>query len=247
MPNRPPRKYNLDELHGGESSLRRYIRLTVGEDAGLAALLWHEALLGVCTGLPGLVGFGGRSLLYPLCFRGIHQTARLARHVTLRCPRQIRLGRGVVIDEFVQLIATSRRADAITLAEGCSLRSFAMLNAGSPDGFIHMGERTGIGQGVLLYGNGGLTIGKNVMIAAHTSVIASSHVYTDPDKTISEQGYTARGIIIGDNVWIGAGVRVLDGVEIGEGAVVGANAVVNRPVAPRSIVAGVPAREIGRR
>jgi len=61
------------------------------------------------------------------------------------------------------------------------------------------------------------------------------------------QGITANGIIIGQDVWIGAGARILDGVKIGHGAVVAAGAVVTRSVQESVIVAGVPAKEIGRR
>ena len=54
-------------------------------------------------------------------------------------------------------------------------------------------------------------------------------------------------VSVGHDVWIGHGVTVLAGVRIGTGAVVGAGAVVAKDVAPYSIVAGVPAREIKRR
>ena len=62
------------------------------------------------------------------------------------------------------------------------------------------------------------------------------------------QGLLTKGpVVIGDDVWIGAGVRVLDGVRIGSGAIVGAGAVVTSDVAPNTIVAGVPARQISER
>jgi acetyltransferase-like isoleucine patch superfamily enzyme len=52
--------------------------------------------------------------------------------------------------------------------------------------------------------------------------------------------------VIGDRVFIGANATVLMGVTVGEGAVIGAGAVVTNDVAPGTIVAGVPARPIGR-
>jgi acetyltransferase-like isoleucine patch superfamily enzyme len=54
-------------------------------------------------------------------------------------------------------------------------------------------------------------------------------------------------VCIQDDVWIGYGAIVLTGVTIGRGSVVGAGSVVSRDVAPYDIVAGNPARQIGRR
>ena len=51
-------------------------------------------------------------------------------------------------------------------------------------------------------------------------------------------------ILIGNDVWIGAGAIVLDGVKIGDGAIVAAGTVVTKDVPPYSIVGGVPAKII---
>jgi acetyltransferase-like isoleucine patch superfamily enzyme len=59
--------------------------------------------------------------------------------------------------------------------------------------------------------------------------------------------YASGDVAIGSDVWIGAGATVLSGVAIGDGAVVAARAVVTKDVAPYAIVAGNPAREVGRR
>jgi acetyltransferase-like isoleucine patch superfamily enzyme len=55
---------------------------------------------------------------------------------------------------------------------------------------------------------------------------------------------TAAPIVIGRNVWIGAGATVLQGVTIGDDAVVAAGAVVTGDVPPAVLVAGVPARTV---
>lgn len=239
-----PKQYNLDDIYANESSLQRYIRLTVGENGNLWSLAWHELILGLCAGLPGLPGLGIRNKLYSLVFKGFHAKTYLGRHVLLRCPRQIQLSSGVILDDYCQLVATSRQNNAISIGENAFVRSFSMINAGPPEGFVHIGDRTKIGQGSLLYGNGGLTIGNDVMIAGQSSIIASSHNHDDPNIPIANQGISAKGIVIKDNVWIGAGVRILDGVIVGEGAVIGANAVVNQDVASGDIVGGVPARQL---
>jgi acetyltransferase-like isoleucine patch superfamily enzyme len=72
-------------------------------------------------------------------------------------------------------------------------------------------------------------------------------VFADPDRLIAEQGITARGIVIEDDVWLGGGAVVLDGVRIGRGAVVGAGAVVTQDIPPYAIAVGVPARVVGSR
>lgn len=52
------------------------------------------------------------------------------------------------------------------------------------------------------------------------------------------------GVIIGENVFLGAGVRILRSVTIGDGAIVGANSVVDRDIPPFTIYGGVPAKYI---
>lgn len=51
-------------------------------------------------------------------------------------------------------------------------------------------------------------------------------------------------VVLGHDVWIGAGTIVLPGVTIGTGAAVGAGAVVTKDVPPFTVVAGVPAKTV---
>jgi acetyltransferase-like isoleucine patch superfamily enzyme len=51
-------------------------------------------------------------------------------------------------------------------------------------------------------------------------------------------------VIIGNDVWIGAGARIMGGVTIGDGAIIGAGALVTKDVLPYSIVVGIPAKII---
>ena len=53
--------------------------------------------------------------------------------------------------------------------------------------------------------------------------------------------------VIGSDVWIGQNAVILPGVHIGDGAIIGANSVVGSDVAPYTIVAGNPARELRKR
>lgn len=61
-----------------------------------------------------------------------------------------------------------------------------------------------------------------------------------------DTGGRPRPIVIGENVWVGAGAMVLKGVKIGDNAVVGAGSVVVGNVPRDAVVFGNPARVIWR-
>ena len=96
-----------------------------------------------------------------------------------------------------------------------------------------------------------VTIGDHVMIGPNGSLMASSHPLlwqereqlTYPDGHVSMSEY-ARPIVIGDHVWLGAGVTVCGGVTIGEGTVVGAGSVVTRDLPAGYLCCGVPCRPL---
>lgn len=135
-------------------------------------------------------------------------------------------------------------------------------------GVISLGARTGLDKGVILrayggsiqigedctvnpysiiYGGGGVVIGNGVLIAAHTVIVPSNHIFSDIDKPIRQQGTSGVGIVIEDDVWIGAGVKILDGVTVAKGTVVAAGSVVTKSTESYSVVAGVPAKKISTR
>ena len=111
-------------------------------------------------------------------------------------------------------------------------------------GKISIGESCSINPYTILYGHGGLSIGNNVLIAGHCLIIPANHIISDTSLTINKQGLTKKGIVIEDDVWIGAGCRILDGVHIGKGSVIAAGAVVNKNIPSYSVVGGVPAKII---
>ena len=73
---------------------------------------------------------------------------------------------------------------------------------------------------------------------------SSNHVYSDSSIPFREQGHSGGTILIGENVWIGAGVVVLPDVTISSNSIVGAGSVVTHDVPAYSVVGGVPARVI---
>ncbi|HZT44226.1 MAG TPA: acyltransferase [Chthonomonadaceae bacterium] len=128
----------------------------------------------------------------------------------------------------------------VVLEEGTTICSHAMLLPYG--GRIALGKNCSVNPYTILYGHGGLTIGKDTRIAAHTVIVPANHVFSDPHRPICTQGVTAEGIVLGSDIWIGAHVTILDGVTLGDGSVVAAQSVVTRSFSPYSVIAGVPAR-----
>lgn len=110
---------------------------------------------------------------------------------------------------------------------------------------VVIGEGTTINRNTCVLDN--VVIGKFCSIAPNCVIVGSNHIYKDKTEIIKQQGGTSMGIVIEDDVWIGANVTILDGVTIGKGAVIAAGAVVNKNVSEYSVVGGVPAKIIGGR
>jgi acetyltransferase-like isoleucine patch superfamily enzyme len=157
---------------------------------------------------------------------------------------QIDLHKTAIIEPKADLIIDSYSDldNVITVGQGTIIKDYARICPRA--GFIKIGDLCSINSFCILLGYGGITIGNQVRIAAQTSIIAFNHNFDDVEQTIHHQGYNAKGVVIEDNVWIGAGVRILDGVTIGAGSVIGAASVVTKDIAPYSVAAGVPAKVI---
>lgn len=91
-----------------------------------------------------------------------------------------------------------------------------------------------------------IRIGSKVNVGSFAAVIGANHGIGS-DTSIQEQPQESAEVVIGDDVWIGAGAIILPGVEIGDGAVVAAGSVVTRDVPEMVVVAGVPAEKVKER
>ncbi len=163
-------------------------------------------------------------------------------HPSIRIARGVYLGHGVKItigaDGFITG-GTVTIAAGVRLADGVIVAPYG--------GKITICENVYIGPYSVIYGHGGLTIGKNTLIAAQTVIIPSNHQFDRADLPIRNQGESRKGIEIQEDVWIGCGARILDGVTLGKGAVIGAGAVVNHSIEAYGVAVGVPAKVIRKR
>jgi len=106
---------------------------------------------------------------------------------------------------------------------------------------VRIGARCSIAEFVHIWGDGGVSIGNDVLIASHVVITSLTH---DTSAARYRDSTVQGPIEIGDNVWIGAGAIILPGVTLGAGSVIGAGAVVTKDTPIRAVVAGVPARVI---
>jgi len=165
--------------------------------------------------------------------------------VRLQYPEHIRLGNGVRIASQATLRANTEQAGGISIGDHTTLHESVLIAANR--GRVTIGRHSWVGPFCLVYGNGEVSIGDNVLIAAHTSINTVSHHYERCDIPINDQGIYCDPVRIEDDAWIGMNAVILQGVTIGKGAIVGAGAVVTRDVPAWSIVMGVPARIVSQR
>ena len=194
--------------------------------------------------IPTVVGIGLRGVFYRLIMR-MDGVAAIEKGVRLRFADKIKLGHGVYIDEGVYLHACPK---GIEIGSGTIVMHGAVLHVynfrNMSQSGIKIGKDSLIGEYSVIRGQGGVQIGDRVYTSPFTQIIAVNHVFDDPDRPFVEQGITAEGIVIEDDVWLGAGAVITDGVRVGRGAVVAAGAVVTKDVSPHTVVGGVPAKLI---
>ena len=223
------------------SGLRIYISR---QASSLGRYLWEQLILTLLGWIPTVVGIGLRAFIYRAIMR-LEGLVAIERGVRIRFADQIRLGKGVYLDEGVYLHACPA---GIQIGENTFVMHHAELHVYNfrdlPSAGITIGQDSLIGEFNVLRGQGGISIGDRVYTSPLVQMLAVNHVFLDPSRPFVEQGITAEGIVVEDDVWIGAGAIVTDGVRIGCGAVVAAGAVVTSDVPPHTVVAGVPARVV---
>jgi acetyltransferase-like isoleucine patch superfamily enzyme len=231
--NKPsPRKSITLYLERQASSVGRYIL--------------EQSLYFLFGWIPTIIGISIRGVIYRLIIN-MEGWAAIENGVRLRFADHIRLGHGVYLDQRTYLHACP---DGISIGSRSIVMHGAVLHVYNfrdlPHAGIQMGEDSLIGEYSVIRGQGGVKIGDRVYTSPFCQIIAVNHVFDDPNRSFIEQGITAEGIRIDDDVWIGAGAIITDGVHVGMGAVVAAGAVVTEDVPAHTVVGGVPARVIRR-
>ena len=227
--------------HGSGSAAATYRRLTVGEK-GWLYLLYFELVTLLFSWMPGAAGFLLRSIFYRPLFAAIGRGVVIGQHVTLRHPHKIRLGDGVALGDYVSLDAMGGGASGIDLGRQVLIGRNTVLSA--KVGTIHVGDGSNIGMNCLLIARDTeVSVGRGTLFAAYCYLMGGGvHGFDRTDLPIMEQHLPSRGVAVGSDCWLGAGVRVADGAGVGDGSVVGAGSVVLDLLPPMSVAYGLPAR-----
>jgi acetyltransferase-like isoleucine patch superfamily enzyme len=226
------------------SAFAKYQDLVLGSRSFLR-LLAYELVVLFTSWIPGALGLVLRRLAYPWILGSCGRNVTFGQGVVLRHPAKIRLGDDVVVDDLVMLDAKGTNNRGIVVGNGVFLGRGTILSC--KDGDIVLGDHVNIGFHSEIFSGSSVTVGSHGLFAAYTYLVGGGHEFERVDVPVIEQERRSQGIALGENVWLGTGVKVLDGVRIGRDVVVGANGVVTEDLPDGVVAVGIPARVVRRR
>ena len=146
-------------------------------------------------------------------------------------------------------IEDSVRASRIVLGAHSVIDSFVKVKPAGGSGDLIIGSYCTINSGCVLYTGNGIRIGDKVAVAANCTFAPVNHAYLDKSRFIREQGFllSRGGVVVEDDVWIGANCVLLDGAVLRQGCVLAAGTVVRTEIPAYTVWAGEPPRQIGQR
>lgn len=184
-----------------------------------------------------------------MVIRGIIYTRKiifLGKNVKIWNVSNISFGKGVTLDKYCFIDGYAK--EKIVFGNSSKLGAYSILSVTSHlskygKGF-RRGENSAMGKFCHIGAAGGVYIGNNVIMGAYVSFHSENHNFEDINKPIREQGVTSKGIILGNNIWVGVKVTFLDGARIGNNCVIAAGAIINKEFPDNCIIGGVPAKII---
>jgi virginiamycin A acetyltransferase len=146
-------------------------------------------------------------------------------------------------------IEDSVKGSKILIGDRVVIDSFVKIKPAGGIGDVVIGQGSVINSSCVIYSGNGVSIGRRVAVAANCTFAPVNHEFRDPDKPIMEQGFrpSKGGILVEDDVWIGAGSVLLDGAVLRRGCVIAAMSVVRGEVPAYEIFGGNPLIKLGSR
>lgn len=234
-----PQQEKLSRSRG--SSFAIYKEYSVGKEASFYDFLKYELITFIGIGLPGIIGFGFRSLLYPSLFKNCRSGIAVGKGVTIRGGGKITIGKKVLIDDYAVIDARGEGAE-IVIEDYVSIGRFTTVAA--KDGKITIKAGVNIGSYCRVATQSKLSIGESTLVAAYSYLGPGNHKTEGTGPLIAQEMENRGGTMIGAQCWIGAHTTVMDGVTIGDKSVVGAHSFVNKDVQSNTTVIGAPAKPL---
>ena len=146
-------------------------------------------------------------------------------------------------------ITPSERGSNIYIGDHVFIDSLVRIKAVGGEGDIVIGDNCFINSGTVMFSGNGIVLGEWVLVAPNCTFVPVNHSFDSPEIPMRFQGFTDSrgGIIVEDNVWIGAGTTLLDGSILRSGCVVGAGSLVKGELRSNCVYAGNPIRLIKNR
>lgn len=198
-----------------------------------------------------------KDLLHVSIARSLYLSIRFSGKIIILRGTRIRLDRGarIQVPRDARLVIGKNHAGGAPASLDMRQNARLTINGSGP---VSMARGTrvlilkdahlSIGAETVINFNATITCFTSIRIGVGSGIGWNSNVFDANGHKLTVDGVprsVCKPVIIGDHVWVGTGVTVL-GATIGDGAVVGAGSVVVSAVPSKVLVAGNPARVIGK-
>ncbi len=233
----------LDEKKG---AVKKYKEMFLG-DVSFFYFIKYELIVTLFSSVSGALGFALRKIFFRKLFKKIGRNVVFGRNMTIRHPKKIEIGDNVVFDDNTVIDAKGKDNKGIKIGNNVVIGRASTISCKGGD--IEIGNYSNIGPGNIIISESSIKIGRYVFTAGQLYMIAGgNHSFDRKDIPIWRQPSVSKGgIIIEDDIWIGASSTILDGVKIGKGAIIGAATLVHRRIKPFTVNLGVPAQMVKKR
>lgn len=143
-------------------------------------------------------------------------------------------------------IHPSERGTRIAIGAHSQIYDYVVIRAVGGTGDVIIGEHCYINAHCTLYSGSGIRFGDYVLVGPGCSIVPANHAFDRTDIEMRKQGFlpSKGGVIVENDVWIGAQCVLLDGTYIESGAVIAAGSVVSGRIGGRAVWGGNPCRFI---
>jgi len=193
------------------------------------------------TALPGLSGFRLRRDFWRSRLRRMGQNVLIGPGVQFLHPECIEVDDNCWVDRNVLVLAGAP-------APGRYTRTKDLPDFPLDTGEVYLGKSAHIAPNCVLNGEGGLFVGKNAGIAAHSAIYSISHHYRfDPEQGTDQASNSSRAredqqslilgpVYIGDYCSLGIGCTVLPCTSLGKGTWTACGQVLRGTYAPQTLI-----------